>query len=557
MDDMSGVFDDLLTQAAQQFQKPINIPTFGGVSTKGVKTEVDRAKQSRDALDKTIGSSQDLLISATAKEKDAIQAEGEAKAQGEYANADRAKQIADTHTYFNKLFGVEADPSEAISVLAKAQTELEPQVAQQAKEIHDMQAVGPLDNPLEWLVNGLQLPSKIQAYNSNVTEVQNLQDAIESGIQNANTAGEQATKGIPTVTAAQAKAKADQAKAEANKLSAAADDNLARTSVTFAQAKLAGDMSIADATIKTSSLDLENAKMQYQSQINAINLADTHAQRLETAAKFYEQISTLKAGDSVISNADKILGYQPGTHNRTNIKFMTQADRDNFIAIGASGSFGSNPVDAFVSIKKARTGPVISEDTTKLVTYLNDKLTTSNNTASGMLTNGKLLPEQKEAAVKTMVNTAIKADMETASKPGNIFHEMSPATMIASGQIPATSRIGQILKPIATGETPADPAVIANTLMAGIDNDSNAGLALADYYQKNMELRNKSMAFGSFGIIPSDEYKVPVGGMFGSMRLDLTKSGDATKYITYLRLKQRVSQARNQGTEDMLREEQM
>lgn len=536
-----SLVDKLLGKAADLYNQDFKIPIYSGVSTKAAKEEVGKARTSRDELNTTISTERGNVADANRRQKEGITGEGQATADKAMADQALAEEKAKTSRGVNQIFGLGTDPSDAIAQTAVKVTAERKTLDVELEEIKRMQSIGPLDDPVQWLFNGIQLPSKISQYNASAQQINNDQDAIDSGIRNATNMDLQIQKGIPTITAAQAKAVADKAKSEAVKLGALADDNLARTNVTFAVQKLSGDMSIANATVETTRLDMANAQQQYQSQITALNMAQTKADRMVKSAELIDKIGDSKALDVVLANSDRIRGFPLGTTTRQSIKFMKPEERANIVAIG-TGSFGNNPVDNYEAARSAKFGPGVSQDLVKTFDYVQTKISAASQTADGLITTGKLTPDQKRSNVTSGVNTLITADQLNSSKIGNIFHELEPAKMIASGKIPVDSPLGKAIAPLAATDQPITANVVAATILAQFGNDPvMAGAALANYYQENMKLRNEVMQFGVAGIKVIPGYQVQVGSMFSKVTLDLTKPGDAVKYQLFQQLQTRIN----------------
>lgn len=538
-----SLVDKLLGKASNLYNQDFTIPTYGGVSTSGAKGEVAKARASRDEMDTTISTERGNVADATRRMKEGITGEGQATADKAMADQELAERKAKASRDVNQLFGLGADVSDAVAQTAVKVTGERQILDKELAEIKQMQAVGPLDDPLAWLFNGIQLPSKISQYNVSAQQINNDEESITFGIKTATDLDLQIQKGIPTITAAQAKATADKAKAEAIKLGAVADENMARTNVSFAVQKLSGDMSIANATVETTRLDMANAQQVYASKIAAINMAQTKADRLVKSAELIDKIGDSKALDLVLANSDKIRGFPEGTTTRQSIKFMKPEERANIVAIGA-GSFGNNPVDNYEAARTAKFGPGVSQDLVKTFDYVQSKISASSSAADGLISAGRLTPDQKRSNVTSGVNTLIAADQIHAAKVGNIFHELEPAKMIASGKILVDSPLGKAIAPLATVDQPITSNIIAATILAQFGDDPvKSGAALANYYQENMQLRNDVMQYGVAGIKIVPGYPVQVGSMFNKVTLDLTKPGDAVKYTLFLQLNKKLADA--------------
>lgn len=529
----SADVDEILRQAVDTLSTPMSTPGYKAVDTKALKSEVGRASQSRNYFQDVLNTEAGKSAVANDEEKDAITRSGQASKDKAIADQDQAQKIADNNVSVHKLLGIGVNPEDAAATLATNITKTRPVLEKERQDIQDMMNVGPLDNPIEWLANGLQLPGKIKTYNSKAQQVDDWQTALDNGIATSTALAAEINRGLPTITMAQAKATGDKAVAEADKLKAVTDKEFAKVNVDFASKKLAADITLVTANMHMTQMDIEQNKLKYESALNAIRLADTHAARQLQAAKLLEQLQDSAGLDVLIKNYDLQVGNPEGTTTRAGMKFKTKPDQDEVMAIGGSSRFGNSPLQAFESASKIRFGPLISEDTKAMYRQLSQWVATAQDTPNVQ----KALPEQKRAQLAIATNNRIAAEFKEASNPKSFFHEFDPAKMLASGAIPIDSEMGKVLAPLAKGGTEVTSALIADTFEKSFGN--NAGAALAEYYQKNMELRNKALALETIGIpavikaakLDITAYKTKVGGIFDSMTLDLTKPGDANKFI--------------------------
>lgn len=535
--DNSDIISDLLGKSADLLSQDFAIPTYKGVGTGKATADLNTAKKTQEELRKTVDTSKDTYGKATENLKDADTGVGQAKADMAYANQAQAEEIAATHRMTNELFGVGVNASDAIAVMAtENRTKVKPQLDAELQKVHDLSSVGPLDSPLEWLFNGLQMPAAQQAYNATAAKYNNNQEMIEKGIADSTALALQVNRGIPTITAAQAKATADEAVFEANKLKAVADQNFAIHSVDLVNTKLAGDLAIAGDSAKLTGLQIEEQKAKYSSEIQAIQLQDTHAARLMKAAEFYEKLDDINKQKEVLANAEDKLGYKRGTLTPAGIKAMGDKGKQ-VIAIGVASSFGTTPLDAYETAINLKLGPGVSEDTIKVIKYIGDKLKTLQKGLAENAVFKSLTPDEKRARVSGGLNTLIDTDIAEAEKAGSPFHELSPAKIMMADKDFTNSPVGKILQPIATKDQITMPKDVVATILAGVDdNPSIAGGMIADYYKKNMEIRNSSIPFkGVGGISVPKDYMVTLNGE----SFDLTQPGQAGKYAIMTKLNAR------------------
>jgi hypothetical protein len=540
--------DALMQGAIDQFTKPLVIPSYKPiVIPDSINKTLDNAKQSREAHAKTVDESQKLFSTATQQEKEAIGQEGESKAALARSMGERSQQEAEGYQYFQRLFGMDMAPNAAIANAAEVQQELRETLPEKRDRINKLHATTLFDDPIEYILNAMELPAAISDYNTTVDKINSNQTAINEGIQSAKDAGELNNRGIPTITASMAAANANVALAEAARKKADADQNLATVSVDFATKKLTQDLALANATRDTTHLQLQQEELKYRSLVNAIQLADSHAARLQAAAKLTYEIADKAHLQQVILNQyDKNIGNPPGTTTVLLFNRLPQAQRDNITAIG-SGSAGINPYEALQNI--TRIGPNLSPETGRLLSFISEK--------QSVIPPGvgvdKKVNDQRIAKILT---EDIQKEMSNPSK-SRIFKEMSPAKMLASNAVPAGSKLEQVLLPLTKieGDIPTDTVI--STIIAQYDNPTEAAAVVAAYYRANIDLRNKSINLGLVGMKPTDSYPVaatsftflntPLGG--STQKYDLTKPEEALKYIIIQQTRDKILQGPSEGTD--------
>jgi hypothetical protein len=527
--------DALVKGAAQVLnaQDVLNAPTFNRVDTSSSKRELEKARASRDISDLTLDTEQQRYSSASEDEKAAITKGGRAQADLEKANQERAQKEADLYKSYALMFGIDVDPSSDIANVASELRKMRPGVNQKLTKIQQMQSVSITDNPLDWLANQVQLPHAIADYNRDADKINSMQDSIDKGIQTAQAAANLGAKGIPTITEAQAAAAANLALSTAARAKAKVDEDLARVNVDFASKRLAGDLSIATSTREMTALEIKQNELEFMGQIQAIQLADTHANRLLRAAELMEKLGRTKALDLVLEQYDKNTGHPPGTTNRFVFERMPSGLRDNIIAIGA-GSAGTNPYEFLTNFGHARPGPLLSPETGRLFNFIQEKFQSIPETLDIKI---KAAPKETHAASYAQyLSLAIESEKKEAYKPGNLFYELEPSKMIASEVIPADSKLAKVLEPLTATKGPIPTNVIIEAINNEWKNPSEAGQVIAEYYKRNIELRNKSLNLGLAGVKAPTDYTIPLRRQIYAFKLsagrfDLTKPEEATKYV--------------------------
>lgn len=527
--------NDMLSSAVGVLNTPINAPKAAGVNTAPFQKELERTKQSRNELDQTIATGKQTLATATEQTKAGIDQKASGDTAEVNANQDRAQLIADQNQWVNELYGINTKEDGEVAKTAIQARNLKDDALQKLDDIKQKQSVGLLDSPIDFLVNTIQLPSDIETYNTTAAQANLLQHYSEDIMKNSSAAQAQLEKGVPTITTAQAAAKATIIAGLATQAKAAADENLAKANLTFAQNKMAADISVLEGQGKLSQLQLENSKAAYSAAINNIQLADTHATRLLKAAELIEKIGDQKSLEAIIKGYDAATGKAPGTTSVFAWKGLPSAMKEEIVAIGSTGTFGSNPVQALISFARSAPGANVSEQTRTLMGFTAQEMQKAEE--RGEIKN-EVDGAKKAQKLSTAVTSSITGAMNTASQgPQNPFYELSPTAMIKAGFVPPNTPFGKVLQQWADTKTqPTTAQVLAGVqASAGTDNPVELGQIAAQYYQVNMIARNSLFNLKTIGIqeqMPSN-YTIKAGGVLGmgSYKLDLTKPEDATKYF--------------------------
>lgn len=536
--------DALVQGAIESLKKPITVPKSSGVDTSRVDEAVGEASDTRDIVSEIIDDETDRFGMAIEGQKTAIRKGGEASAQGVMANQARAQQEADVYNSLKDTFNSD------IAGSAQRLRALRPAAEEKLRRVQEMQKVGPLDNPLEWFANQFQLPAAIGDYNRDADVVNYLQNTIDDSIKNRQDEAVFTAKGIPTITTSMAKAEADKLRALAEQNSALADENLAKTNVTFATHKLSNDLSIANTTKEMTGLELQNEQLKYTSMINEINLADKHSERLLKAATLIEKLEGTKGLDIILTNYDRTMGHPLGTTTRYTFEKFAEGQRQNMVAIGA-GSLGADPFEGMVNWFRSRPGPAASPETKVFFDYLRDQSEVVSTSREVQAMDEK----QKPAAISKRLKDQIGIDLAGASKSTSIFFEMSPTKMLLSGAIPPDSHLAKTLVPFTKQTGPVDTSIIIEAINQEYPNPGEAGAVISDYYKRNIQLRNSVMNTSLAGITLPTNYVISnnpsllTGGLSGQrMKIDLTDPVQATKLI----LLKRASQLVGKGMTDEL-----
>ena len=509
--------------------KQPTLPDFISTDLAPFAAELEKTTTQREVTNLQIGTERDRLNDASFNKREAQKVK--AAAEADKILADQAKAQAEANIYKQLATTMGVDPAQ-IAIIADQLTLERPKAEAMLREIQQMQAVSPTDNIIGWFVNQLELPSKIDPYNRQADIVNMLQDTLDRSVITANRASEFNAKSIPSITADQARQSAKVKIAEGAIENAKAEEELARTNVNFAVQKLSNDIAVANMTKEMTQLQVQQKQQEYQAAINAINIADNHANRMLKAAQLLEKLNKDKGIDVILENYDRIMGHPKGTTNRYTFERFGETQRVNIVAIGA-GSGGTDPFQAILNVGNARPGPLFGSG--KLYMQLQDW---AENIAK--LPEVQLIDEkQKPLVISKKLKEQIDREKLNPGRIGGLFYELSPAEMIAAGLVPADSEVAKILEPYVRTKEPIPTSMIVAAFDKLYTNPTIAGAALADYYRRNIELRNRSMNYSLFAIKPDDKYVIPVrygdesvsfGGVF-KLDVDLTSSEQATKYI--------------------------
>lgn len=537
----------LLNVAIEELRKPLQVPSFKGVSLEPLRADISRAKTTRKETNRTIDEERTRVGQVAQQKKEAIDAAAQAETAKSRAEQEKAQKIADIHTQLAEAMRVRPEDIAAVGVQLRAETA---KAQQSLAKVQQMQSVGLLDDPLQFLANQIQLPSAAQAHNRQVDVVNSLAIALDNALKLQEEAALSASKGIPAITTAQAKAQQDAAFAAATFKKAEADEKLAAENVRFATQKLSQDLAIANLGKDFTQLQLSKATQLYSAQLNAIQLAENHTQRLLKAAELVEKIANKEGLKPIFAAYDRMVGNPVGTTNLRMFELMKPEDRHNIITI-ASGTYGSNAYEAMKNIERTNVGPLFPDNSRALWQWLNVKAT---GIETSIKTQG-IDEKQKARYIGTRLEQEIETAKREASTPGSPFYELSPRAMLQSGAVPQGSKLAEALKPFAnrTDFIPTEDVLAA--IRTAFPNANEAGIVTADLYTRNMKLRNELSNSKAFRITLPDSYLYTVrgtGNLFTkSMVIDLTKPSEAIKFFLLQDLKkvrEAMASSQIQGT---------
>lgn len=534
-EDYTQMADALVESAVKQLQTPLPTVGFSGVNLGPVRREVDRVNATRNASAKIIDEEKLRVARASEEQKQASLAEGQAGADKALADQKQAQDIADRRDAAFRLFGL--DPSQSLgqqiaefpAVRAKAEEEL--------LKVRDLQSVSLIDDPLTWAINQLKIGPASAAYNRTADMVNARASGIDEALKWEQAYAAEDVQRIPTISAAQAKAVADQKLAEAKVKSTISDLNLAKYNIDFATKKFTEDMAVATMTKESTALELQQATTQFQAQVHAVQMAETRVQRTLNAAKLLETIGDNKATDRMLLQFDTVMGNPVGTTTRAMWAKYPAKAREEVAAI-STGSLGADPYQFVQTTQALRFGPNVNPQTMVLREYLAKKVSTISQLKDLA---GITDPNIKQQKIAEILNSQVESDMKNPSTNPS-FRALSIDNMVTAGTLKKDSPLGKLLEPLmGKGTVPED--VIISTISNAVTNPAEAGAIAAKYFADNIILRNTLSNYKAAGLRVDTSYMVPYSTLGGTMRLDLTKPADMTKYM--------LLQKRNAQMEEM------
>ena len=533
--------DVLLKRAVKELQTPLGIPTTSGVSLRDTENSIAKAKTSRDSLDAILDTEGGRFSAAIAAEQKAITAggidkagnaiSGQAGADMAMATQARAQRDADLMQNLINIMG--ASVPDLADLAAKSRSEGEIARAKLSK-VQEMQALSPMDNLPGWIITQMALPSVVKDYNRQADIANQIEADLTNRIQTTRAAQEMSGKGMPVITTDEALATAKARKAEADKEIALSEKQLAAQNTSFANAKLAADMSIANADINKSQLQIKNEEMAYTSKLNAVKLAQTNTERLIKAGELAASLADSHALDLAIEQADNYLGNPKGTHNRFSLKMLSAKERDNFMAF-AAGNAGIGPYSAYVNVMNAGAGPLFGEQKTKMFQWIGDKIPAIR---KELVTKGVPKEEHEIYMNKQLVAFYEKEAATAANTTSSIMHELTPTEMLRQNPGLVNTPVGQALLDFKDVKGNVATEDVLGAIAKRYPGDPvKAGIATSEFYQKNIALRNQVMQLDSIGIKPPTDYILVVSDprtAFGTNTpVDLTNPSKATSWFLF------------------------
>jgi len=520
------------------------LPIFNGGPSAGYQAATKKASAEGTRLEGIIAQAATDSDLAAREGRAAIMAGGDAAADEARANGERAQRVATLHENVIKLFGGDVlNPDSLGAKLVQDIRDTTESTRGKLAAIQERSAVTLLDNPLEFIINSIELPSMAAEYNAEATRLNSMQEQLGKINALANDAGNLNQKAIPAITAEQASAQAKQ-KLHAATLEAAKFDVAAITQrVSLARVSL--DAAVTEANVQQglSGQQLQAANMRFQSQVAAIQHAEGAAVREAQTAKAMEMLHDVRLKKIAIRNAASAFGWNVENFPISMFDKMPASMQMRFMSGGIAGDFGANPYDAWKALNEFG-GPAMA-DTLKgwqreVGRFVSAATAEGASPARGSLSGAKL-DEYVRVRTAALIQENLLA--QPVSPSNTFFKELSPATMAMTFSQFDKSVAGTVLKPlIDAGGSPTTQTVvetIANGLMQkGVPVQGQA-YAIAQYYKNNVVERNKRSNADAMKIEMPQDYRttleVPgmIPGMSRSKVIDLTDPAQVQIYLLY------------------------
>lgn len=511
----------LLEDAIKTLQTPV--PTnvaYSGVNLGPAQEATRGVKKAVEAQQTAITDAAALNSIANADLQAGQLDQAAASAMVAAANADRAAQVASKFDVYRDLEATQKQMAASIAAANVAIATVKPTADAELETIRQMQSVALLDDPLEWAYNQIQLPNKIKAYNAAADQINTAQSVIDVGLNNVAGISAGAVNNIPAITAAQAAATAEEAAAKAKIANALADEKLAKENVDFATKNTAAQVALAGVTENTTRLQQREAELKYQSQIQAINIADNRANRLLRAAEYQEKLQTQEQMQINLSNYEKVMGLKAGSMPASAFKQLPKERQLDIIAIGATGKYGFGPEDALSNFRELGYGQELSSSSKGIISFLVKEEEKALRRIDQELTvsvgAGKLAAADKAKERKAKLDEALTTALneEIRNPESKLFAPATPREVIASGALPPNSVLATILKPIAETNAPVNIETVYQSIRAHAPGSIQAqGDLLAQYAKIAKQLTLQSSNVTAFGanVKPDPRVLVSIG----------------------------------------------
>lgn len=530
----------------QAFTSP-GLPIFQGGPTQEYVKATNAVQTGQVQYQEDILKQRAAMEQSVREKNDAITGQGDASAAVTMANQQRAQQVADMVQQIVQLNNV--DPANPTSTAVRNVMDISAKTDEALKlrdGITEMQSVGFLDNPIEYLVNQFTLPSAVSKYNATVNEVNVKQQQLDNAISTANNLKTLTADTIPSITRAQADASAKLELKQAAERVADTNIMMAQQNSQFAASYF--QATIANAQVQKGMSDAkgEAAWRTFQSQVEGIKYAESAERRMAETAKAVDYLKEHKILEEAAKAAATAWGWDPTKFSVSQFERLPKDLQLRFMAGGASGIYDLKPYEAFKSYELLH-GPNMPENRKAAYERLGSIITAVEKNADRPGNAEAAAAKQKGAEayqryLSIKVNEALQLQKDSSSTdPNSLFHSLAPQVLLSRNQAFANSPAGKILEPYkAASVIPTDQQVV-DTLVVSMAKENASpqaiGSAIADYFKLNVGVRNGATDLKAFAIKAPTDYTIPLnvpgrsitGGR--SMQFNITDAAEATRYV--------------------------
>ncbi len=463
-------------------------------------------------------------------------ASGEAQAEEKLAEQRRAQEIADAAREVQARFGGNArDPSSLASDLVGRIREESAIARDQLATIRQRASVGVLDNPLEFLVNAIELPQVAADYNTRATQI----DAMNSELTRIENRAKEQTQlahaTIPTITAEQAAAAAKRITMESAKRASAQDLALITSKITYSQQALSNIYQGVVAEAGMSSQQQSAAIANFNSRMDAIKFAESSTRREAETALAMEKLTDLRAKKQAIAVAAAAYGHDPERFTLSMFERLPAKEQFRFMSGALSGTYGANPYDAWKNVNNfaGPNLPQTTKDWQKQIGAMVQQITSS------------IKPHTPEFAAyekdkELYVSRKLAERLSTLStmpvtEATSFLKELPPAAMARAFANFDKTVAGTVLGPLVTLETAPSTATVVSTIAKGLAAKgvptTGQAYAISQYYLQNIQERNRNSNAGGYKIDLPKTYPVMLDSGRSSQAVDLTKPEQVQIYL--------------------------
>ena len=467
-------------------------------------------------------------------------ASGEADAEGKLAEQRRAQEIADAAKEVQARFGGNArDPHSLASELALKIREESAVAREQLAAIRQRASISVLDDPLQFLLNAIELPQVAADYNTRASQV----DAMNAELTRIENRVKEQTQlahaTIPTITTEQAAAAAKKATAEAAKRAGAQDLALITSKMQYSQQALANIYQNVIAESNMSSQQQSAAIANFNSRMEAIKFAESATRREAETAFAMEKLTDLKAKKQAIAVAAAAYGHDPAKFTLSMFERLPAQQQLRFMSGALSGTYGADIYDAWKNVNTFG-GPQLPDSTKKWQEHIAATIEAIKADASKNPQEFEKFEKDKDTYIAGKLRERMNQLKNLPSTEAMAFlKELPPAAMAQSFSNFEKTPVGTVLGPLLTLETSPSTETVLDTIAKGLAAKgvptTGQAYAIAQYYINNIKERNRNGNAAAYKIELPSTYKVmlTINPNGRTASYDLTKPEQVQMYLLY------------------------